>query len=60
MRTIIPIILPVLLFFVTIYNYSVPLGDDGNDTIVMYYDEPLEKLLQDNNKDDEDDDEDDG
>ena len=49
----------LVIFFAMIYNYTVSIGE-GNDTIVMYYDEPLEKLLQDNNKDDEDDDEDDG
>lgn len=32
----------LLLFgVVNIYNYSVPLGEDTNDTIMMYYDEPI-------------------
>lgn len=30
----------LLLSVVNIYNYSVPLGE-GNDTIMMYYDEPI-------------------
>lgn len=30
----------LLTLIITIYNYSVPLGE-GNDTIMMYYDEPV-------------------
>ncbi|MGE5862205.1 MAG: hypothetical protein ACM31H_00395 [Nitrososphaerales archaeon] len=48
----------LLTLIITIYNYSVPLGE-GNDTIMMYYDEPIseQEFDVDENEDEEDDEE---
>lgn len=48
----------LLLLFFTIYNYTVPIGD-GNDTIIMHYDEPIDQQEQQQEDEDEDEDEED-